>query len=117
MQTLVMSCWACMMHACMHGACALSEIGASKYWSDLACAQPHPTLVKITASHYQMLTTQNANGNMPNMILIPYLSEKFINYNENLGWGEQGSFIHSYVFWYQSKHEKLVKTSFYIHFM
>ena len=50
------------------------------------------------------------------MILIAYLNENFSDYNENLAWGKQEPLIHSYMFWYQSKHEKLVKTSFYIHF-
>ena len=31
-------------------------------------------LGKLTTSHFQVLITQNANGNMPNMIHIAYIS-------------------------------------------
>ena len=51
------------------------------------------------------------------MILIAYLNENLPNCNENLAWGKQEPLIHSYVFRDQSKLEKPVKTSFYIHFM
>ena len=67
----------------MHGTYALSKIGASKYSSGLACIQANPNVVKVTASHFQVLNTQKckweyakvlntqkANGNMPKMILI-----------------------------------------------
>ena len=80
MQTLVTSCQACATHTHMHGTHALSKIGASM--------QADPNLVKITASHFQVLNTQNANGNMPNMILIAYLNENFSNFNETLGLGK-----------------------------
>ena len=59
-------------------------------------------LGKLTASHFQVLNTQNANKNLPNMFLIVYLNENF---------------IHPYVFWYTTKGEKVAKTSFYFSFM
>ena len=75
MQTLMMSCQACVTCVHVHGTCTLGETGMSKYLSDLACTQADLDLAKITASHFQVLNTQNANGNMPNMILIAYISQ------------------------------------------
>ena len=60
--------------------------------------QANSNLVKITASHFQVLNTQNANENMPNMIPIAYLNENFTNCNENLAWGKQEPLIHPYMF-------------------
>ena len=89
MQAHVMSCWACVMHACVHGACALTNMGASKYLNCLACTQANSNLVKITTTCFWVLNTQNANRNMPNMILIAYLNENLPNCNENFAWGKQ----------------------------
>ena len=44
-------------------------------------------LAKIAASHYQVLNTQNANGNMPERILNAYLNENFADCKENSGGG------------------------------
>ena len=77
----------------------------------------NPNLAKLAAVHSQELNTQNANGSMPCMILIAHLTEKFTNCNEDYGWGKQESLIYFYMFWYSIENEKLVKTSFYVHFM
>ena len=53
------------MHAHVHGAHALCRTSMSKYLSGLVCTQAEPNLPKITASHFQVLNTQNANQNMP----------------------------------------------------
>ena len=74
MQTLVMSCLASTMHTCVHRIHDLSNMGASKYPSGLVCMQAGSNLEKITASHFQVLNTQHANENMPNMIPIAYLN-------------------------------------------
>ena len=100
---LVMSCLACMMCACMHGACPLHKYGASKYPSGLVCMQADSNLEKITTSHSWVLNTQNANENMPNTIPIAYLNEKFMDCNEILAWGKQEPLMHPYVFWYTKK--------------
>ena len=76
--------------ACMHeGACALCINSVSKDQSGLACIQAaNLNLGKITASHFQVLDTQNANENMPNMIPIAYLNSNLMECNENLAWGK-----------------------------
>ena len=83
----------------------------------LACTQANPNLVKTTTSYFQVLNTQNANQNMPNMIPIACLNKNFTNSNENLGWGKQEPLVQLYMFWYETEGEKVAKTSFYIHFM
>ena len=55
--------------------------------------QAEPNLVKIPASHFWVLNTQNANQNMTNMIPIAYLNENFTDCNENLAWGKQEPLI------------------------
>ena len=70
-------------------------------------------LRKLTTSHSNALNTQNANKNMPNMFPIAYLNENLRYCNKNLAWGKQEPLIHTYVFWYTTKGEKVVKTSFY----
>ena len=52
-------------------------------------------LAKITASDFQLLNTQYAKRNMPNMILIAYPNKNLTNCNENFTWGKQESLIHS----------------------
>ena len=52
---------ACMSHTCMHGACAPIKYGMPKYPTGLACTQADSNLGKLTASHFQVLNTQNAN--------------------------------------------------------
>ena len=74
-------------------------------------------LVKITASYFQVLNTQNAKSNMPNMFPMAYLNENFTDCNETLAWGKSEPLIHPYMFWYATKGEKSVKTSFYIQLM
>ena len=76
-------------------------------------------LAIIAASHFQVLNTQNANGNMPERILNAYLNENFTDCKENSGGGggvKQEPLIHFYTLWYQSRYEKSVKTSFDNHF-
>ena len=67
-------------------------------------------LVKITTSQLWVLSTQNATQNMPNLIPIAYLNEKFTDCNENLAWGKQESLVQSYTVWYKTKGEKVAKT-------
>ena len=111
--TLVMSCLACMLHTHMHGACALIKNGMSKYLSGLACMQAILNLGKLTTSHIQVLNTQNANRNMPNIFPIAYLNQNLRYCNENLAWGKGEPLIQSYTVWYTTKGEKAAKTSFY----
>ena len=47
-----------------------------------------PEHSKITTSHFQVVNTQNANGNIKNMILIASLNENFTDCIENLEWGK-----------------------------
>ena len=77
-ENLVMPCQACTtcIHMHVNGTHALSNMGASKYSSGLVCKQANTNLAKITASHFQVLNTENANKNTPNMIPIAYLNEK-----------------------------------------
>ena len=77
--SLVTSHLACMMHMHIHGICALHKYGISKYPSGLACMQADSNLGKITASHFWVLNTQNANENMPNMIPIAYLNKNLMD--------------------------------------
>ena len=115
--SLVMSCLACAMCTCMHGAFAPNKYGASKYLSSLACMQADLNLEKITASHSQVISTQNANKNMPNMIPIAYLNENLMDCNENFAWGKSEALIHSYMFLYTTKGESgenLILHSFHV---
>ena len=50
--------------------------------------QANANLGKLTASHFQVLNTQNANENMPNMIPIAYLNEILMDCNENQAQGK-----------------------------
>ena len=84
---LVMSHLACTLCACMHGTHALNKYGASKYLSGLACMQADLNLGKLTASHFQVLDTQNENENMPILLPIVYLNENLIDCTENWAWG------------------------------
>ena len=58
---LVMSCLVCATYMHVHGAHALCRNIVSKYLSGLACTQANLSLVKITATHFWVLNTQNAN--------------------------------------------------------
>ena len=58
---LVMSHLARMICGCMNGTHALCKTSMSKKLSGLACTQADPNLVKITAAHFLVLNTQNAN--------------------------------------------------------
>ena len=97
---LVTSCWACAPHARKHGACAIIKMGTPKYSYGLACTPADCDLGKITASHFRVLITQNANENMPDMFLIVYLNENLRYCYENLAWGKREPLVHPYVFWY-----------------
>ena len=110
---LVMSHWACTLCVHMHGTCATIRNSVSKYPSGLAGMQADSNLGNLTASHFWVLNTQNANENMPNMFPIVYLNENLRCCNENLAWGKWEPLIHRYMFWYATKGEKLAKTSFY----
>ena len=85
---LVMPCWACASCVHVHGTCALSKNGVPKYPSCLAFIQADLNLGKIATSHFQVLSTQNANENMPDMFSIAYLNENLRSCNENLAWGK-----------------------------
>ena len=113
---LVTSCLACVMHACMYGIHALNKHGTSKSLSGLACMQVNSNLEKITASHFQVLNTKNANKNMPNMIPIAYLNENFMDCNK-MWHGVNESPHSSLLVLLHNKSEKVVKTSFYSLFM
>ena len=67
----------------MHGACGIIKMGALKYLNSLMGMPADSNLMKLTASHFQVLITQNANENMPNMFLIVYLNENLRYCNEN----------------------------------
>ena len=47
------------------------------------------------------------------MIPMAYLNENFMDCDENLAWGKQEPLIHSYMFWYTTKGEKVATTPFY----
>ena len=81
---LVMSCLACMLHACMHGTHAPYKYGAPKYLSGLSWMQAKSNLGKLTASHFQVPNTQYENKNMPNMFPIAYLNDNLRYCNESL---------------------------------
>ena len=97
----------------MHGAYALIKMGVLKYSSSLTGMPANLNLRKLTTTHFDVLITQNANENMPNMFPIVYFNENLRYCNENLAWGKQEPLIHPYVFWYATKGEKVVKNSFY----
>ena len=114
---LVTSRWACASRAREHGARAIIKMGASKYPNGLTGTPADWNLGKITASHFKVLITQNANENMPDMFLIVYLNENLRYCNENLAWGKREPLVHPYVFWYTTKGEKAMKPPFYFIFM
>ena len=100
--------------ACMHAWCmCYKKIGALKYSNGLTGMPADLNLRKLTASHFIVLITQNANKNMPNVFPIVYLNENLRYCNENLAWGKQEALVHPYLFWYTTKGEKMVKNSFY----
>ena len=49
------------------------------YWTGVQAL-----LLKLTASHFWVLIIENANENMPNMILIALHNENTADFNENL---------------------------------
>ena len=51
------------------------------------------------------------------MIPSAYLNENLMDCNENLASGKREPLIHSYVFWYTTKGEKVAKISFYFIYM
>ena len=81
---LVMSHLACASCACVHGTHALYKYGMSKYLSGLVSMQADSNLGKLTTSHFQVLNTQTATENMPNMFPIVYPNENLMYCNENL---------------------------------
>ena len=114
---LVTSRWACMSHACMHGAHAIIKMGVTMYSNGLTGMPADSNLRRLTASHFNALITLNANKNMTNMFPILYLNENLRYCNENLAWGKREPLIHPYMFWYTTKGEKAMKTSFYCIFL
>ena len=84
--------------------------------------QAKPPLGQITTSHFWVLITETANGNIPTMILIAYLNENLPDCTENLmggkqELGKQEPLIHSYMLWYSIDDEKLVKNPLQVVFM
>ena len=53
---LVTSQWACTTYTCMHGACALSEMGTLKYLNGLVGMPANSNLRKLTTAHFGVLT-------------------------------------------------------------
>ena len=80
---LVMSHWACVLCTHVHGAHAIIKMGTSMYSNGLMGTPADSNLMKLTASHFKALITQNANENMPNMFRIVYLNENLRYCNEN----------------------------------
>ena len=80
---LVTSQWAYTSHACVPGTCALSKMGTHKYSNGLMGMPADLNLRKLTVSHFNVLITQNANENMPNMFLIVHLNENLRYCNVN----------------------------------
>ena len=80
---LVMSQWARVSHVHMHGAHAIIKMGTLMYSNCLTGMPANSNLRKLTASHFKVLITQNANKNMPNIFLIVYLNENYRYCNEN----------------------------------
>ena len=70
-----------MMH--VHGTHAIIKMGASKYSNGLTGMPANSNLMKLTATHFKALITQNANKNMPNMFPLVYLNENLRYCNEN----------------------------------
>ena len=101
----------------VHRTCALVKYGASKYLSGLACMQADWNLGKLSASRFWVLNTQKSNEDMPNMLPIAYLNHNLRYCNEKLAWDNLDPLTHSYIFWFTTKGEKVVNTSFYIIFM
>ena len=58
-------------------------MGMLKYSNGLMGMPANSNLRKLTASHFKVLITQNANENMPNMFPIVYLNENLRYCNEN----------------------------------
>ena len=110
---LVTSRWACASLVRMHGAHAVIKMGALKYSNGLMIMPADLNLRKLTTSNVNVLITQNANENMPNMFPIVYLNENLRYCNENSAWGKHEPLIHPYMFLYTTKGEKSVKNSFY----
>ena len=80
---LVTSRWACASCTCMHGTHDIIKIGVYKYSNSLTGMPAGSNLMKLTASHFKALITQNANKNMPNTFPIVYLNENLRYCNEN----------------------------------
>ena len=80
---LVTSRWAWESCVREHGARAIVKVGASKYPNGLTGMPADWNLGKITAPHFKVLITQNANENMPDMFPIVYLNENLRYCNEN----------------------------------
>ena len=96
----------------MLGTCAIIKMGAPKYFNSLTGTPDDLNLRTLTASHFDVLITQNASENTPNMFPIVYLNANLRYGNENLAWGTQELLIHPYMFWYTTNGEKVAKTSF-----
>ena len=68
--SLVMSSWAYALGTHMHGTHAIIKMGGLKHSNGLTGMPADSNLRKLTASHFNVLITQNTNENMPNMFLI-----------------------------------------------
>ena len=79
---LVMSQWACMSYMHVHGTCAIIEMSTIMYSNGLMGMPADSNLRKLMVSHINILITQNANENMPNMFPIVYLNENLRYCNE-----------------------------------
>ena len=108
---------ACVSRVHVRGACAISKMGASKYSNGLTGTPADSNLGKLSASHFKVPITQNANENMPNMFPLVYLNENLRYCNENGAWGKQEPLIQPYSFWYSTKGEKAVKKLILLYFL
>ena len=72
----------------VHGAHAIMKMGTLMYLNGLTGMAADSNLRKLTTSHCNVVITQNANENIPNMFPIAYLKENLRYCNENLAWGK-----------------------------
>ena len=110
---LVTSHLACAMCTHMHGTCALCRNSMSKYLSGLVCPQAHSKHRENNRFTFLGTKYPKCNENMPkNMLPITCLNKNSMDCNDNLAWSKQEPLVHPYVFWYKTKGEKAVETSF-----
>ena len=85
---LATSQWACTSCASIHGTHHMIKMGAINYLNSLMGMPADSNFRKLTASELNVLITQNANENVPNIFLILYLNENLRYCNEDLAWGK-----------------------------